>query len=246
MACLSNKRKSWSFRLYQEFKDSNTAKFITYTYDEENLPYNEEYIPILYKKDAKVYIKRLREALRRLGYTNLRYYLVGEYGSETSRPHYHALLFNVPNSYLDLIVKKWDKGHVYIGDVTIASISYVAKYHITRNPKLEHRTPEFALMSKGIGKGYLKRLGKYHEINRLPMVHFNGRKMAMPRYFKEKLFSKYTLYKFAKENVIKQIEISNQYDEECYAKNLNPDSYKIQQYQDFDRRIKNVIKNEKL
>ena len=84
------------------------AYFITLTYNDESLPRTKEGYPTLLKKQVQDYIKRLRNA--HVAYLKkeqrkvhneykitgkpIRYYAVGEYGSQTRRPHYHILLFN--------------------------------------------------------------------------------------------------------------------------------------------------------
>lgn len=50
-------------------------------------------IPVLSRKDIGTYIKNLKQAIRRrLGTCDLSYYVCGEYGPSTLRPHYHAIL----------------------------------------------------------------------------------------------------------------------------------------------------------
>lgn len=73
----------------------------------------------------------------------VRYFVAGEYGDNTSRPHYHALLFGVgfPDRELyrsmpsgsKLYTSKWladlwPKGFSSVGDVTFESAAYVARY----------------------------------------------------------------------------------------------------------------------
>ena len=59
----------------------------------------------------------------------VRYYAIGEYGSQFQRPHYHVLLFNVPTELIRIMAEKiWKKGNVHIGRVERKSIGYVAGY----------------------------------------------------------------------------------------------------------------------
>ena len=81
--CRSKYRLSWQLRLQHELLSYNyNAMFLTLTYDDDNLPTNET----LVKKDVQDFIKRLRKFYNDV---KIRYFAVGEYGSEKHRPHYH-------------------------------------------------------------------------------------------------------------------------------------------------------------
>ena len=95
--CLEKKRSEWSFRLQQELKVSDSAYFITLTYSEENLP--EE----LSKEHCQKFLKRLRKQNDKYTTKKLRYYLAGEYGDKTKRPHYHMIVFNLAKILLSSI-----------------------------------------------------------------------------------------------------------------------------------------------
>lgn len=128
--CLQKKRADWSFRLFQELNVSESAHFLTLTYDDEKLP--EEG---LRKRDLQLFFKKLRKS----NSAKIRYYAVGEYGTRTSRAHYHAIMFN-----LDVtcpVAQIWDKGHVQVGSVTPASIHYVTKYVINKHANFRVSLP---------------------------------------------------------------------------------------------------------
>lgn len=130
------------------------SSFATLTYDNENLPKSASLDP----KDAQKFIKRLR---KRLGQNRpLRYYLVGEYGDSTERPHYHAALFGVSEQETDLVDASWGLGHVHLGTLTPDSSQYIAGYVTKKltapdDPRLCGRYPEFARMSNRPGIGAL-------------------------------------------------------------------------------------------
>lgn len=153
--CRYKRISGWSFRLQEELKVSNTAYFITLTYDTHHVPITTGRYPMtLKKKDLQDFLKRLRyydseyyanystKAKQLQKPKKIKYYGCGEYGgSKKKRPHYHLILFNVvdPNS----IYKAWataivEKG-VTIGfhpfgiidideDVNATNIEYVLKY----------------------------------------------------------------------------------------------------------------------
>lgn len=149
------------------------AAFVTLTYRDDDLPVSLcRGLPVLEKRDCQLWLKRLRKHLDRSG---IRYYLAGEYGTRTHRPHYHAILFGVAPSELDPewavyggrsggekgiekrttpLSQTWPYGLVHVGEVTRESIQYCAGY-VTKKitKKGDGYVPEFALMSRRPGIG---------------------------------------------------------------------------------------------
>lgn len=108
--------------------------FLTLTYRPEDLP--DDYS--IHKEELQKFFKRLRKRG-----VKFRYFACGEYGEETNRPHYHAVLFGYafPDKELHKLTDRghalytskllddtWQKGHALIGDVTFQSCAYVARY----------------------------------------------------------------------------------------------------------------------
>ncbi|UYD39216.1 MAG: replication initiator protein [Wigfec virus K19_152] len=198
--CLKAKINSWLFRLDKELERSKNPLFCTLTYATQNLKYHE-YIdtetgeisttPTLHKKDLQDFFKRLRKAHDKAypGSLPLKYYAVGEYGTKRKRPHYHIILFNCLDS--SLVHTAWGKGHTYNPPLREGGTGYVLKYLSKPNTKNKYRQPEFSLMSKKMGDNYLTpQMIKYHkstEKNSLVTTN-QGYKMAMPKYYKEKIF----------------------------------------------------------
>lgn len=52
------------------------------------------HVPILYAPDLKKYLYRLRQYLKKHYAIEIRFFAVGEYGSNSLRPHWHILLFH--------------------------------------------------------------------------------------------------------------------------------------------------------
>jgi len=189
--CGATKRSDWALRLHYEQKLHYGSKFVTLTYANNELTWSKN-VPQLNKRDVQLYLKRLRKAGHKF-----RYFLVGEYGSQTFRPHYHIILFgDVPDKAIE---KAWGKGHCHIGKVTSASIMYCLGYIVNgKGWKMKHhRTPPFTTMSRGRGK--IKGLGfnyltpamiAWHKSERKNYAIIDGEKRHLPRYYKEKLFSK--------------------------------------------------------
>ncbi|QIR82393.1 replication initiator protein [Chicken microvirus mg8_95] len=167
LACRINKRRVWTLRLMLENYFHEKASFVTLTYSDENLPYTFEGTPCLCKRDVQLWLKRLR---KHFSDRQIRYYLAGEYGTRTRRPHYHVLVFGLSPAELDclylqysgksgegrhsLLSDSWGFGLVHVGDVQRESIQYVAGYVTKKFTKRgDGNVPEFALMSRRPGIG---------------------------------------------------------------------------------------------
>lgn len=145
--------------------------FVTLTYSDDNLPAGHSLAP----DHVQNWLKRLRKTHEP---EKLRYYLVGEYGDDTNRPHYHVALFNYPpcrfgqSQYsksrksccpsCDNILITWGLGQIYLGTLETHSAQYVCGYVTKKmtakdDPRLEGRHPEFCRMSlrPGIGANAL-------------------------------------------------------------------------------------------
>lgn len=177
-ACKYNRRQDWTFRLKEEHKSSSNAFFTTLTYKNDELPLSKSRIyPSLRKSDWQKFIKRLRKRNKKNGCENLRYYGVGEYGTKTGRPHYHALLFNVSRTCIENLENIWIAGHCMVDQVTAGRIGYITKYHVNANEDEIDREEEFSTMSKnpGIGYQYIEDNGKWHRENMYNHVISGGR-----------------------------------------------------------------------
>lgn len=190
IGCLQRRRADWSFRLRQEAKQHTLTTFLTLTYRDEDLP-TVKGDPSLDKKELIRYFKRVRKEDPRL-----KYYAVGEYGSETDRPHYHAIVFGVKP---ETLANNWQQGHVSCDTVTDASIHYVTKYVINQMPYSENVLKPFAIMSKGLGKIYLKNAEKFHKSNFTTTTRVEGgRKILIPRYYRDRIFNEREKRKLSK------------------------------------------------
>lgn len=193
-ACLMRRAESWAFRLKMEAKQS-PAKFLTMTYSDEFVPISPNGLQTLRKEDYQKFFKRLRKQNN----GKLRYYLCGEYGGRTQRPHYHCILFGLDgrlgNNPLRL-ENVWKVGRIHIGDVGLASIRYVSGYilkaGLDSSVEGDDRLAEFSSMSKNIGLSYLtERMIEYHVENMLNVVvRPGGHLMSLPRYYSDRIFSK--------------------------------------------------------
>ena len=134
MPCRINRRRLWTFRIMLESMCHPVSSFLTLTYDEDHVPHDHS----LNYVDYQLFMKRLR---KRFG--KARFYMCGEYGENTSRPHFHACLFGIffpdrelfrrlesgSNLYTSKVLNElWPYGFSSVGDVTFESAAYVARY----------------------------------------------------------------------------------------------------------------------
>lgn len=187
IGCRLSRSKQWADRAVLELQYHDYNYFLTLTYDDDHIPTNsfvcEDTGEIgesltLKKEDLQKFWKDLRRYLDYHGYDKVRYLACGEYGSNTLRPHYHAIVFGL--EIPDLVIYKqtingdflytskiidniWKKGNVLIGEATWESIAYVSRY-VTKKLygaeaeyyKTFNLVPEFLVCSRkpGIGRQY--------------------------------------------------------------------------------------------
>lgn len=216
--CYECKRKrvsGWSYRILKEAERSSSAFFFTLTIAPEHIKLTKNGFMSLYKEDVQKFMKRLRKTQT----NKIKYYAVGEYGTKDKRPHYHLLLFNVDLSTLlteaeykmvkngtiqlngktPMSIKEWKEGHITIGQLNVATSQYTLKY-VSKDANVpEHerddRLKPFSLMSKKLGDNYLtKQKIRWHKkdiLNRMYVPLKDGKKISMPRYYKDKIYTKH-------------------------------------------------------
>lgn len=162
LPCLLKIRREWTNRIMLESKSHAQSSFVTLTYNSASIPPGGSLVP----HHTRQWLYRFRNA--RSG-RRFRYYLVGEYGDLTLRPHYHVVLFGVEPSDAGLVRKTWHFGHIRVDPLTIERAQYIAGYVTKKmtkvdDPRLCGRFPEYARMSKmgvgGIGASYVPIIAK--------------------------------------------------------------------------------------
>lgn len=199
LACLQRKTSDWTFRLLKEYEVSKNTIFVTLTYRESDAPrktVGETTINVLSKRDVQLFLKRFRKSIEP---HRIRYFLCGEYGTRTYRPHYHAIIFNMPyddiQSNRKLIDSAWQKGFTVTKSVKSTHFMYCAKYcasYTLLPPILRHKSIRpFLLCSRrpAIGSSYLSdRMVRYHRETLTNNVTHAGKKLALPKYYKDRIF----------------------------------------------------------
>lgn len=190
LECRKRRTNSWFARLTEQLKVSDTAYFVTLTYEDASLPYSDNGLISLDYRDFQLFMKRARKLQKK----KISYFLVGEYGSQTFRPHYHAIVFDVEN--ISTFLNEWKHGNTHAGTVTHKSIYYTLKYctkSITegdRDPD-DDRKPEKALMSKALGLSHLTAsiISYYKDDVTRNFSMLGNRTIPLPRYYRDKVFS---------------------------------------------------------
>lgn len=187
--CRLDRSRRWADRMLLEYErpagelPPRTALFVTLTYDDDHVPKvrctDRQWRDTLSLADTQDYHKRLRKYFSP---APLRYFLAGEYGDLTFRPHYHEILFGLdlerlgdaipwsqgeqPGSVYYLspaIAKIWQKGNVLVSPVNYKTFAYVSRYVLKKqfdsdDGKLFYkgRKAPFVTMSRrpGIGLSY--------------------------------------------------------------------------------------------
>jgi len=110
------------------------AWMVTLTYAPDKVPENGSLNP----RDPTLFLKRARASVE----SRLSYYLCGEYGERTDRPHYHLVLYGAPFLDRELLTTRhgapvyrsdcldawWNLGITEFTGLTYAGARYVAGY----------------------------------------------------------------------------------------------------------------------
>ena len=204
--CIKSKALQWAIRMHCELKTTTKPSwFVTLTYEDNHLPrdYN------LNQSDVQKFIKDTRRK-----YGSMRYVNKGEYGERFGRPHFHLALFGIELTDLTpkvgkkgyilyespSLTKIWGKGNVIIGELTMESCLYIAKYMNKSSDAQEidpmtgeinsTKTPEYMTMSTKPGIGY-KWFSKWGAtdlgLGNDFMITQNGSKAPVPEFFDKQL-----------------------------------------------------------
>lgn len=190
LGCRLDYSRQWANRCMLELQYHESSYFVTLTYDDFHVPRSWYTDPCtgeafqsltLQKRDFQLFMKRLR---KRFSEQHIRFFMCGEYGGQTMRPHYHAILFGLKLD--DLVEYKkspqgfsyynssslqacWSDqegrsiGYAVVADVSWESCAYTARYILKKQKGDEAHfytdfniQPEFTLMSRkpGIGRQY--------------------------------------------------------------------------------------------
>lgn len=231
IGCRIRQREDWTTRIELEARDypKEQVWFITLTYDEDHVPgmivktgeimrkvqytwkpgeKRPESVQILLYEDIQKFLKRLRKAYK----GKLRYFVAGEYGEQTARPHYHMILYgwkptDLKNLYKihhngyytsEWLTNLWGMGQIQIAQAVPETYRYVAGYVTKKMYEINGQksnayyelgqTKPFACMSlkPGLGDHYYQE--HKAEIWQQGYIQCtNGKQAQIPRYYEKQM-----------------------------------------------------------
>lgn len=205
--CRKLAQKVWGTRILLESYFHPYSTFGTLTYNDDTVP-SFDGLQVLWKPDILEFTEKMRYRTQHI--KPLRYFIVGEYGEQTWRPHYHFIFFGLDVFQTEHALKKaWPKGFHQVAELNFDRALYTAQYCLKKmtkpdDEKLMGRMPEFSRMSKGIGlpavgwladgmgKKFINERGEYGPALKMQGDVFNtvrieGRVMPLGRYMRRKL-----------------------------------------------------------
>lgn len=243
IGCRLERSRQWALRCLHESQLWEDNCFLTLTYRDADLP--DDYSVSV--REMQLFLKRLR---KKYPSNKIRFYLCGEYGEKTNRPHYHLLLFNFrfndqtlhseSNGNKIYISKQlqalWPYGFSTIGEVSFESAAYVARYimkKITGDPAVNHYSrvhpvtgelvsvkPEFTNQSRKPGIG--SGWFEKYKSDCFPsdFIIARGQKMRPPRFYDQRL----------SEEEIKLIKRQRINNAKRFKSNNTPDRLAVREY----------------
>lgn len=208
--CVTLRALHWSNRCRHEISTHEQNSFITLTYNDETLPSH-----LTVKDEFQKFMKLLRKKTKK----KLSYIVSHEYGTQTFRPHHHAIIFGhdfkdqkflkttksgekiFTSPELDNI---WTNGYSSIGTANEKTAYYIASYAL-KGKKHEILLPdgEFANVSDTMDCSKRPAIGlNFLENNYKQLI--NSR-TPLPRYYTKKL----TLYPDLTEKQIDKLKKQN-------------------------------------
>lgn len=207
--CIKTKKRDITTRIVHEARNSSAAWFVTLTYNNNFLPSDGS----LVKRHMQLFFKRLRKVRSD---DHIRYMLVGEYGKLHLRPHYHLIIFGLPDMPLvfhecrgkydvfrsPLIERCWPFGFSTVTRFDYANARYVAQYcqkkaNIQNLPSYLERP--FMLGSRGkqgegaIGASWFDRFHSEMLRDGFCVLRVKGHsfKVPLPRYYLRRARERY-------------------------------------------------------
>lgn len=223
LPCRINRRREWSHRILLESFKHGDSCFVTLTYDESSCPAS------IVKSHYQNWLKRLRKVLSP---QKIRFFIAGEYGEESGRPHFHAAIFGLSSIVAggvdgcEGVVKQcWPYGFTFVGTLTWDSAQYIAGYLTKKAVDDEQSVRAFSRMSlrPGIGRLAVSDIAKslsssagqgfIQSNGDVPSALRHGRKMLpLGRYLRRELRGELGLSKDTPE-VFKAMQALRQADE---------------------------------
>ena len=250
IGCRIDYSRQWALRCVLESYYHEATMFLTITYDDDNVPHSSyvddltgevKDVLTLNPDDFRNFMKRLRYYYKTYYDKELRFYACGEYGSQTLRPHYHAIVFGLKlddlrlvkqsgtgnNLYESpLVSKAWKKGFVLLSESNFDTCAYTARYVMKKRKGKDadeygkfNIVPEFVRMSRNGGIGLQYYNDHKHEIyEHDEIILADGKKFKPPHFF-DKMYAEEFPEEFGKvlNNRIECAKLSDDTKEKLYG-----------------------------
>ena len=164
VGCCLRRSRDLAVRCVHQSKlvPADTCHFLTFTHSDESLPRLPDGRPTLDKTLMPAMFKRLR---KNTGISGIKQLQVGEYGTKTLRPHYHAIVFGLPLHDLKpwkkgrfghqlynskILQEAWqDRGHVVVGSFSFDTAQYCARYMLDKQLHADYTSSESIIPETG-------------------------------------------------------------------------------------------------
>ena len=197
--CRNKIANDWRIRLFEEIKVDKNCTFITLSLSAESIEklekelhetkykgYESEFTDVNIL--ASFAVRRWCERHRKLHKKAPKHWLITELGHKGSeRLHLHGLIWDCKD-----IDKTWKYGNIWKGTyVNNRTINYIIKY-VTKLDEYHkgYRQKIFTSHKIGIAYTYNNRYNEYKdEDTKITYKTYNGYNIALPRYYKEKIWT---------------------------------------------------------
>ena len=195
--CKRQRSRGYAVRLQEEIKTDKSGQYVTLTFSNEAIQELAEGIEIDgYERDNAIAIKAVRRFLerwRKRTKKSVKHWLITELGHEgTENIHLHGIIFT---NEKEKIETTWQYGFVRIGEyVNNRTVNYCIKYVTKQDGDHKFYEPKI-LSSPGIGRNYINRADSKRNLyrpggeTRETWVADNGKKLNLPTYYRNKIYT---------------------------------------------------------
>nr|UXQ88104.1 MAG: replication initiation protein [Microvirus sp.] len=153
-SCKLRKAKEWALRCWHESQMHEQNCFVTLTYADQHLPAYQD----LDHRDFQKFMKRFRKQTG----LKIKFYMCGEYGDKTHRPHFHVILFGyyppdavyhrTENGFRyyksEALDSYWQKGFTDTSNVSYKNAGYIARYTLKKQLPKEQTQDRYTYLDE--------------------------------------------------------------------------------------------------
>lgn len=228
---------------------------------------NDRFKKLLKSEISDSQKKRLKQKQKKfLAPYQQKFYMCGEYGDKTARPHYHAIIFGVEfedkklykiengqrlyNS--ETLSRLWPDGFAVIGNVTFESAAYVARYIMKKQTgkaaedyytcmhpetgEILKKQPEYNRMSNRNAIGRDWYDSFKGDLYPKDYVTFQGKKFKVPKYY-DKLYEKENPFEYDEIKQNRMLNAEKYQDNNTYDRLLVREKVLIQKLDKLPRKL---------